>query len=643
VSLGAGTFYLSSGFAVLSDKVVVRGQGANSTFIILSGNYGCNGIYSGACLAGSNSYSGGPQNVCDWTGPYSATSTVLTFASCGITAPGAGSLSNLKVGSLVVLDQLDEGTDTGQIWNCNGDGQTCIGGPGSFQGGFQRTDGPCNGSICTRGQQQVVVVTNISGSSVTVSPGIYMPNWRTSQHPQAWFASTTATMRGVEDISFDVTAAVGTSTVFINNCYKCWVSGIRSMYPARAAIQTQVGKNLVIENNYFYEGQSHQAVSYSTELDDVSDSLYINNICQQATDSCPNNNAGSEGNVIAYNFDVDNVFADPGFFFAGDFSHAGGDDFNLHEGNIETGFNSDAIHGTHHLETLYRNLYQGNQNAGCGSAGTNVCNAQTTPINMYASSRYYNVIGNVLGDPGRTQITVYQYTSATTGATHTCTGAGGCFAIYTLGYNDNSGWSSTAAYANSWCNTPACASFNAYDTLTSQYLLRWGNWDSVTNAVRFCGNSSDTGWSTTCGGTSEVPTSLAAFSNAVPTMGDTGAGQSAMPPSFYFAAQPSFIKSGWPLMGPDVSGGNLGICSGGSYAAAMATQDADCTPGGGTLIAAFGGHAKSNAAMECFLHVMGGPPDGTGSALNFNRASCYGTSTSNPPPSPPTGLAVVVQ
>jgi hypothetical protein len=36
-----------------------------------------------------------------------------------------------------------------------------------------------------------------------------------------------------------------------------------------------------------------------------------------------------------------------------------------------------------------------------------------------------------------------------------------------------------------------------------------------------------------------------------------------------------------------------------------------------------GGHANLIPAHSCFLDVMGGPPDGTGSVLTYNRASCY--------------------
>jgi len=478
-----------------------------------------------------------------------------------------------------------------------------------------------------------------------------MANWRSGQHPQAWFPNVTITGDGVEDFSIDVSRSNGTSTFVITNAYQCWIKGMRSLAPDRAHIQTDVVKNLVVENNYFYQGQSHSAVSYGAEFDVASDNLYVNNICQQETDSCPNNNGGAEGNVFAYNFAVDDVNSTAGWFIPSSFRHAGGDAFNLDEGNISVGYEADDIHGTHHLATVFRGFYEGNQNAGCGGAGVNTCNAQTTPMNLYASNRYVNVVGNVLGDPSRTQITVYQYSAATTGVTHTCTGTGGCYAIFTLGYNDNSGWSNNTS-ASGWCLSSSCGSTGGYDPLTATYLMRWGNWDSVTNAVRFCGNSSNTGWSTTCSGKSEVPTSLPActfcngsptFSNAVPSLGDTGAGQSAMPASFYYSSQPSFLTgSPWPLIGPDVTGGNMGICSGGTYAGANATLNTDCTPGGGRLIAAFGGHANSNRAMECFLHVMGGPPDGTGSALSFNESSCYGTDSQQPPPAPPTGLTAIV-
>ena len=139
--------------------------------------------------------------------------------------------------------------------------------------------------------------------------------------------------------------------------------------------------------------------------------------------------------------------------------------------------------------------------------------------------------------------------------------------------------------------------------------MRWGNYDVVTGAVRWCGNSSDPGWTTTCGGTSEVPTSLSKYANAVPAT-------TTLPASFYLSTKPAWWPSGkaWPPIGPDVTGGNAPNV---------------------------GGHAYTIPAQDCYLHVMGGAANGTGAVLNFNASRCYGSSSVTLPV-PPTGLQAVV-
>jgi hypothetical protein len=696
VLLGNGTFNLTSGFNISHDNVVVRGGGANQTFLVMTGHNACLYNYAAVCIQGSTTNaSSNPDNVCDWIAGYTAGTTVITIANCGSTTPAVGSLSNLTVGSMLVLDQLDEGTDPGSVFNCNGPPasatsityySSCIGGTSTataYQGGFQRTDGPClnsgnpTTSTCTRGQEQIVTVTNIatSGGSctftapcITISPGLYMPNWRSGQSPQVWYATSFATQRGIEDMSIDATSATGANILEVSNCYKCWVKGIKGVYPSRAHISNIIVSHNVDENNYFYQGQSHAAVSYATEFNSVADSVFVNNICQQVTDSCPNNNGSAGGNVIAYNYTIGSVFFATAFA-AGDYSHAGGNYFNLHEGNSSLGYVSDAVHGTHHLETLFRNLFPGNQN----SCGGSTCTVSTIAIALYASSRYENVIGNVMGDPGRNQIGVYQTNASA------CTSGAGTQSIYNSGFSSNNGFSCNTNYNTTWCSTNnSCGTLNSWDAVTPATLMRWGNWDAITAGcptsgspvcttatVRWCGSSSDTGWGTTCGSTTEIPSSLwscsicngsVSFATAVPTLGDTGAGQSAMPSSFYFTggsvgtgcghSNLPFGKNpttgycaGWPITGPDVASGNLGRCNGGTYSYAQASSNSDCTPGGGSLVATFGGHANAIPAMECFLHVMGGVPDGTGGVLSFNETSCYANDPIPPPFGVPTSAA----
>ena len=52
----------------------------------------------------------------------------------------------------------------------------------------------------SRAQAQMVLVTGISGNTVTISPGLYMTNWRASQTPGAWWGISLSG-DGVENVS----------------------------------------------------------------------------------------------------------------------------------------------------------------------------------------------------------------------------------------------------------------------------------------------------------------------------------------------------------------------------------------------------------------------------------------------------------
>jgi hypothetical protein len=647
VQLAAGTFYLNSGIGFDNkSNVVLRGMGANQTLIAVYST-GCpTGPGGSACetiaMEGSVNGSGYENNVCDFTAGYTQGSTSITLNNCGSTTPAVGGGSNLKVGTFLILDQLDETSDTGTIWNCETTPNCTWNGPG----GFQRDDGTCNGSTCYRSQEQGVIVTGVSGSgagpyTVTISSPLYMPNWRSGQLPQAWFANTVVTKEGLENLSIDGTnIATGGSQIVISNATYSWVSGVRSIDAGRSHIDLEYTAHDVVNNSYFYQNKTGGSVSYGVELAGGWDTIVENNIFQQVTDSDPSNNGGAEGNVLDYNFDLDNVFNSPGWFQSGFYQHAGGDAFNLWEGNIGAGYTSDNIHGTHHFETLYRNTLFGWIPSCAGSP----CTAQTVPIQLYAGSRYMNIIGNILGTAGF-------HTNYQCNATSDANCSAGSTSIYTMGYTWNGGSvcvvGACGVAVEQWCTSSACTSFDNYDPLVNTYMMRWGNYDTVTGATRWCGNSSDTGWSTKCGGASEVPTGLALYSNSVPTYGDTGSGQSTMPPSFFYSAKPSWWPSGkvWPAIGPDVSSGNLLICSGGTYAGSHAVSGTQCT--GGSGVSGLAGLVNSNPAMDCALNVMGMPPDGSGSVLSFNAATCYGlTKTQSPSPAPPPALTatpVVVQ
>jgi hypothetical protein len=82
-------------------------------------------------------------------------------------------------------------------------------------------------------------------------------------------------------------------------------------------------------------------------------------------------------------------------------------------------------------------------------------------------------------------------------------------------------------------------------------------------------------------------------------------------PSWYYGSKPVFLGSKpWPLMGPDVTGGNL--------------------PGTSGLV-------NTNAAYDCYW------TGGVHANQPFNPAACYKSSGSSQAPAAPTNLAATVQ
>jgi hypothetical protein len=119
------------------------------------------------------------------------------------------------------------------------------------------------------------------------------------------------------------------------------------------------------------------------------------------------------------------------------------------------------------------------------------------------------------------------------------------------------------------------------DTMVAYTIMRWGNYDVVNDSAR---------WTA-----SEVPGAIGTYANPVPA-------DHVLPASFFSSGRPAWWPVGiaWPPIGPDVSGGE---------------------------ITGLAGHAHQIPACNCYLNVMKGPADGTGSVLSFNADSCYKNSS----------------
>lgn len=490
------------------------------------------------------------------------------------------------------------------------------------------------GEVSQRSQTEVHVVTNIGAANgcgtgctqVTIAPPIFMPNWRTSQAPGAyWTASSLAGYSigdGIENLTIDSSTGSTASggTVQFLNAYKCWLKNTRVISGDTQHVTIHASMSIDILNNYFVGTRNGTNQTYGVDDKQGSNDLIQNNLFQHIPS--PLINEGSYGDVIAYNYIVDGAYNSVGTLLDSLSNHGFGG-FNLFEGNNVSKLSLDDNHGQTTGMTLFRNRFRGQD--------TPVKTNSLAAAQICTYQRGENLIGNILGT------SAYQSTGYMMPSSNSNIQINGY--TYLLGSPLQTG------------------TIVPYDPLVASSMLLWGNYDTVSGTVRWCGNSSDTGWGTTCsgavvsgtytsggtitgstgntcildlggatatvaltgtntisGGTaltitaggqgysssptsatlvngtavcsgtatvsttlgsrSEIPSNSLPFisNNTVPTVGDTGSGQTPLPSSFYLSGLPPFwnTPSGappWPAIGPDVIGSVASDTVGGhSYA-----------------------------------------------------------------------------
>ena len=477
VALAAGTYTLSGGITFRgSSNVTLRGAGPDQTIVKFTAADPCNGIHANICVRGaSDVWSGNipDSHVRRWADGYAKGTTKITLSST----------SRLSVGQMIVLDQLDDKSDTKHVYVCATLACSQEGKPAGRAG---------------RAQQQFVQITAIDGKRVTISPGIYMVNWRASQSPEAWWWGSTSTRNAVESMTLDHSASPAQAGIAVQNAYDCWIRNVKSLNAGRNHVWINQAARIEVRDSYFYGTKNAASQSYGVEFFATSDDLVVNNIFEKVT--APVMTGNSAGVVVAYNFTTDNHYTVGHWMMAGlQASHDAGTGMNLFEGNVSNAFLMDTYHGTGNLTTLFRNRLTGTEGAKT---------ANTIPVNVFAYNRFVNAIGNVLGTPGHHQVYESSHApSATRGQPNR--------SIYVLGYSGVG---------------EAAAGSIPYDPLVTKTMLRWGNFDYATKQTRWNAD--------------EIP------SDVTMPLGRS------LPPSLFLSSRPSWWRDmPWPAIGPDVTGG----------------------------------------------------------------------------------------
>lgn len=612
VLLGAGTFNFGSGINVTgANNVELRGSGPNSTKLVFTGVSTCAGGGASCAISFASSdttFSGGSPTAYNWTAGYSQGSTTVTLSSS----------TNIVVGTMLILDQCDTGftgstctgtaTDNGNYFVC-GFAYNPTGPVGCSYNSYVGAARP------VRYQQEMTQVVSCSpscnnaGSTViTIATPLQHPNWASGQTPQAWFIQPAQNV-GVRNLSMDGNALTGTTQfgLSFNNVANYWTKNVAMTNWSAITLWVKQSMYGDIESNYIYNaGQSSPTTDNSGINFFGADTLIVNNIFHNAHLGFIVNGPAS-GNVFAYNYML-NAFTGNGTLFGMIWpGHSEGSDMDLYEGNVFPDMVMDDAHGSGLSDTMYRNLATAWESCSNGNCGSDISkNSNLFGFLDEAFWRYHNYVANIAGTPGNTTFG-YTFTNSE------------YFRFGLTGYP----WSLGSGNTTSPTNGGTAGGPIPIDTNVAATVMRWGNWDTFNAATQ---------WNT-----AEVPSGISVFPNAVPTT--TCTSSLSCPASFVFSSRPSWWSSSipFPAIGPDVSSGNVGQVAGtlnvsGHQSGTAAINGTSYA--GDTTSTAWAGHINAVPAMNCFLNVLGGLPDGTGSAVAFDANTCFAGIT------PPTGLQV---
>jgi hypothetical protein len=419
--------------------------------------------------------------------------------------------------------------------------------------------------------QQIVQVTAKNGSVLTLSQPLYYTPFTTAVGSEPAGAKyniiTFPTQKaGYEYFHVIATGDIGQNSIIkMQGCLFCWVKGVETQYTgsnsnsAHVLMQWSYGNE--IRDGYYHEQRSGASgAGYGVWEEFTNGNHKIeNNIIRHNRHGIIWEGGGG-ADVVLYNYIDDQYTDDLTYLGSARPNHGAHPYMTLLEGNIVSHWAEDNFHGSASHFVFFRNNMWGdesNDNGGC-SYTTPAPTCGNVPsfnpsgmsgfdaIDVYTLNPYMSSVANILGRTGMNA----NWSAATL-----------------RGFNQYAGISAPIVYSYAG----AAGSLPSTDTTS----INHGNYDFKTNGVAY--------WE---GGTNHT-----------------------FAPSWYYSSKPVFLGSKpWPLIGPDVTGGNLSGTS---------------------------GLVNRNAAYDCYW------TGGVHANQPFNPAACY-TSGSSQAPAAPTSLKAIV-
>jgi hypothetical protein len=380
------------------------------------------------------------------------------------------SASGIAPGDVLLLNQLNDGLDVDAVGS-NGQCPYC----GLAKG--------------TRSLGQFVEVTSVNGNQVSTNVPLHW-TYNPGLTPWAYYIPGADITRwsGVEDLTLTQETNAVRDMVFLQGAQYCWVRNIEITNINADGIFTYYAVQSEFRDNYIHGAFDYgNSQAYGIALSMYSSNNRVeNNILDSLTAHLAT--GGTSGNVFAYNYLHHLIYSPAPNWMIGNpiINHGAFPHMNLWEGNIGYMVDGDFVWGSSGYNTVFRSRSMGWMD----DTRTN----NNAAVRFATKNRYMNVVGNILGTPGKSEVYEVRAGQPYNGSNKY---------IWVLGI----------------CDT--CSGGNP-DPKVAETILRHGNFDYVTNS----------------------------------TVWDPNISNHTLPPSLYLGQKPSWWcqETPWPPIGPDVAG-----------------------------------------------------------------------------------------
>jgi hypothetical protein len=245
---------------------------------------------------------------------------------------------------------------------------------------------------------QIVEVTAVNGNQVTLNLPLHW-TYDTNLDPWAYQVDADAMIRhaGLEDLTLTQDAPEVEFMIEMDGAQYSWVKNVEIKNIQRRAMWVINSLQNEIRECYVHVGIDGYGRDrgYGIFLDvHSSNNLVENNILSTIDGGGVMTGGGASGNVIAYNYFHDILFDDPWWMIASpSINHNPHPKMNLWEGDIGYKAEADIIHGSSSHNTIFRSQMKGWQ--------SDTITTRNNAIEIAAKNTYMNVVGSVLGTPGK--------------------------------------------------------------------------------------------------------------------------------------------------------------------------------------------------------------------------------------------------